>query len=404
MENNIYNGFNEPIPPTPEVDRITRILQSKAPPPPAMDEFASEAIMPEEAQYRPLDRFKEALSTGNRDAVNLDKKASMFFSDPRYKDAAIEWMAQHPDQIDPNNSYQVNTKLAEFSKISGYSNRQPLSPQQVSIQDLGNIASGKGTNYFGLKQADEKHLADLAASEALSQNRLSGGSDSATIQMYNLLKQKFPEMDEMTLIRMAQNKVGTNLEIDPNTGRARDIAGAATGLGNLEYGKDFGGASGTNAADLTGKPLIESAVVSARNIADLLSKQGLSDDQAMPLLDGLDSLNESTFDTPYANVAQVPAQFLDKYKDQTVAFDLMEQSRTNLAIPLAKALGVNPTDKDFNATLDSIFNVKSSKASRRAQIAALRRRIAARRANNPIQSGVGTSAGAGAGSDPLGIR
>ncbi len=143
----------------------------------------------------------------------------------------------------------------------------------------------------------------------------------------------------------------------------------------------------SNQSDLSYKPQIAASVKAAENMADMLSKQNIGDVQAMPLIDQLDQLNESTFDTPYANIAQVPAQFLDEYKNQTVAFDLMEQNRTNLAIPLAKALGVNPTDKDFQATLDSIFNIKSSKASRRAQIANLRTRISNRQANNPLNAG-----------------
>ena len=46
----------------------------------------------------------------------------------------------------------------------------------------------------------------------------------------------------------------------------------------------------------------------------------------------------------------------------------LRQLRLNLAAPLAKQLGVNPTDKDFENTLNQIFNENESKATRRAQI------------------------------------
>jgi hypothetical protein len=49
-----------------------------------------------------------------------------------------------------------------------------------------------------------------------------------------------------------------------------------------------------------------------------------------------------------------------------------------LAAPLAKQLGVNPTDKDFQASLDRIFDINASKSSRAAQIEALSNRIKSR--------------------------
>ena len=142
-----------------------------------------------------------------------------------------------------------------------------------------------------------------------------------------------------------------------------------------------------NQSDLEFKPKTAAATTTATNIADQLSKQSIADTQAIPLIDQLEALNEKTFDIPYANIAQVPAKLLPEYQDQTTAYDLMQQNRTNLAIPLAKALGVNPTDRDFNATLDSIFDISATKASRRAQIKNLKYRITNRLSHNSVAVG-----------------
>lgn len=61
------------------------------------------------------------------------------------------------------------------------------------------------------------------------------------------------------------------------------------------------------------------------------------------------------------------------------SFDLLKQARIDLAAPLAKQLGVNPTDKDFQASLDRIFDMGTTQESRAAQIQELQNRINQRR-------------------------
>ena len=90
------------------------------------------------------------------------------------------------------------------------------------------------------------------------------------------------------------------------------------------------------------------------------------------IFDELLSLNQGTIDAPYAEAFQ---PFLKVGgSDKATKLDLMKQARLELAAPMAKQLGVNPTDKDFQASLDRIFDATASKKSRAAQINSLRKR------------------------------
>lgn len=95
--------------------------------------------------------------------------------------------------------------------------------------------------------------------------------------------------------------------------------------------------------------------------------------EAAPLLKNLKDLNEGTIDSPYAGAFQPILKMTDSEKAKNL--DLMKQARLELAAPLAKQLGVNPTDKDFQASLDRIFDISSGKDSRAAQIKALTERV-----------------------------
>ncbi len=416
---------------TPEwQDRITQILGQNAPQPPQdpQQEFNS-ALNQYQSQYgvsqaqRPdlsaADRVSQGIAMGDSKSISLDRQAKLFVGDDSvaYRDM-MDFLHNLPHEIDPGNSFQTKTAMAQWAKQSGYNKRQqlaqpqdiapipqqlpqqqvtqqrgqqPLNPQQLSIQDMASIASGKGSDYFGRQQEDLKNLANVALLEGKASGGV-GGSGGVTQFVYNKTKaaleasgvQVTPQM-EQEIISAARNGLpkGSTITVNGQKIAIENILGTTDVLAAQELAKQ----DASNQSDLSYKPQIAASVKAAENMADMLSKQNIGDVQAMPLIDQLDQLNESTFDTPYANIAQVPAQFLDEYKNQTVAFDLMEQNRTNLAIPLAKALGVNPTDKDFQATLDSIFNIKSSKASRRAQIANLRTRISNRQANNPLNAG-----------------
>lgn len=119
------------------------------------------------------------------------------------------------------------------------------------------------------------------------------------------------------------------------------------------------------------------------------------DTEAIPLLESMLQQNKGTLNMPYAGNVQGVARFVAPEASKNL--DLMQQNRLNLAAPLAKALGVNPTDKDFKATLDRIVDVNATQESRDAQIRQLMRQIINK---NPEAAGlpkgtkqIGTSGG-----------
>lgn len=107
------------------------------------------------------------------------------------------------------------------------------------------------------------------------------------------------------------------------------------------------------------------------------------DTEAIPLLQSMIEQNKGTLPIPYAGNIQGAAKIFAPEASKN--FDLMQQNRLNLAAPLAKALGVNPTDKDFKATLDRIVDVNATQESRDAQMRQLMRQIVKR---NPVAAGL----------------
>jgi hypothetical protein len=74
-----------------------------------------------------------------------------------------------------------------------------------------------------------------------------GGSSSVFAQTMSAIDSD-PELAGLSTIekiRIAQNKIGTNLTFDKD-GNVTDMAGAAQGLGNLEYGKETGNQKAKN--------------------------------------------------------------------------------------------------------------------------------------------------------------
>lgn len=99
----------------------------------------------------------------------------------------------------------------------------------------------------------------------------------------------------------------------------------------------------------------------------------ITDANAIPMLKKMLEYNRKTIDLPYAEALQFGTRFMSP--EQADAFDLLQQNRLELAAPLAKQLGVNPTDKDFASTLNRIANLDATKAGRRRQIEGLLNRI-----------------------------
>lgn len=187
-----------------------------------------------------------------------------------------------------------------------------------------------------------------------------------------------------------------------DTDRMKDIElftkaydkGLVTGENGIEALQGYGQAAGGIAAQKAGateaaklqqqlgyKPSIEQAVATEKNKAELefapqievakkkatdvaSAKQSIS--TTTPLIQKMLDLNEKTLDVPYLDATQGTARILSP--EAANAYDEMQQARITLAAPLAKELGVNPTDKDFQASLDRIFNFNSTKEGRKQQI------------------------------------
>jgi hypothetical protein len=154
------------------------------------------------------------------------------------------------------------------------------------------------------------------------------------------------------------------------------------------------------------KPEDVPANAAAKKYAEEQGGQNAKADSAatstLPVIDQLRTFNSGTFSMPYADTAPVRGYtriFGDEQQQgMQKNMDLLKQARTDLAAPLAKELGVNPTDRDFQATLDRIFDSNASQESRSAQIDALEQRILARKTAR------GSSKTQRTDSDPLGIR
>jgi hypothetical protein len=127
---------------------------------------------------------------------------------------------------------------------------------------------------------------------------------------------------------------------------------------------------------VTPKPENMPGFKASQELAVDLAKGQANDQLALDPIQSLKGLNEKSFSS-FAGVKRVAGRFDPTgYSDEkTNATDALVQARTDLAAPLAKQLGVNPTDRDFQASLDRIFDLNTTQESRAIQINALEQRI-----------------------------
>lgn len=217
-------------------DRITQILQSASgsyAQPTSLNPPMMPNVMPDPiSQPIPIHiAVQQGVAAGHPGAVALDNKLKLWSNnDPEAYNSALEYMDKMPGEIDPTNSYQVNLALAQWHK-------QMPSPLQLGIQDLGQVAAGNASDYLGLQQKAVKNISDISAAESLAGYRAKGGSGGGTtMQVFKMLKEKYPEMDDMTALRIAQNKISQDTYVDPNTGVQSAIPGAPQALGELAAG------------------------------------------------------------------------------------------------------------------------------------------------------------------------
>jgi hypothetical protein len=159
-------------------------------------------------------------------------------------------------------------------------------------------------------------------------------------------------------------------------GEAVNLPGSVNAASNMAGAKQ----QAEKSVDLAMNPQIKYQ----EGVSEQNAKSDMAATSTLPIIDQLRQFNAGTFEMPYADTAPVRGYSRifgsadQQAKQQNM--DLLRQARTDLAAPLAKELGVNPTDRDFQATLDRIFDSNASQKSRAAQIDSLEQRILARKA------------------------
>lgn len=147
---------------------------------------------------------------------------------------------------------------------------------EPSLEDAGNSAlsslnSGKYVSSQSV--ADNRASESLKNLEALTKAQFmakGGGSGSVFAQTMEAINNdpSLASLSMMDKIRLAQNKLGTNLTMGAD-GKVADMNGAAQGLGNLAYGEKKGGELGTKQVQLQYNPLIAGGEADMRNASDI---------------------------------------------------------------------------------------------------------------------------------------
>lgn len=86
------------------------------------------------------------------------------------------------------------------------------------------------------------------------------------------------------------------------------------------------------------------------------------------IIDKMIGYNKGTLSTSYAGSMQPVTRVVNAKAAENMA--LLKQGRLRIAAPLAKQLGVNPTDSDFQNTLNQIFNENEDRATREKMLVA----------------------------------
>lgn len=263
-----------------------------------------------------------------------------------------------------------------------------MNPMQRDLTNLGVgllSASGPSRMPVGFGQAMAGGFRNAQAAEADAMDRalkerrsLSGGNIPAAVQLANEYEKAIAAGDARRAERLALfAKVYDKGVVPDGANGVSAMPGYAPTVAGIEGAKAGARQQAEKSVDLEMDPLI----AAAKRLAELDASAEYSDSMTMPIVNQLLSMNEKGFDMPYSGVGLPLARLVPdaSVQDKVGATELMLQARTDMAAPLAKELGVNPTDKDFQASLDRIFNINSTKESRRAQIQALVYRSQARK-------------------------
>jgi hypothetical protein len=266
----------------------------------------------------------------------------------------------------------------------------------MATADYGLLAGFKGIG-GAMRDAQAEALKNqLVQAQIAKASQVGGGNVPAPLQLANEYQRRLEAGDTHganLIMQFAKANPDKALALNPVTGAYEPLAGVVESMAEFEGAKAGAKQNAQNVSDLAYKPNIASGVENAQlnqkllmepqiNTANEIAKsetgKAVADKASIPILNRMLTLNQQTIDSRNPNLVQPFTQAVDS--KAATALDLLQQERLNLAAPLAKQLGVNPTDKDFQASLDRIFNVNSTKSSREAQIQNLLDQAQARQA------------------------
>lgn len=259
-----------------------------------------------------------------------------------------------------NQSPEKQQALGYLSNI--LSQKYGLPAEQVNAMLLGGIDPATLGKISMADLDRRKAEADILETQNKAAYYLKGGSTGdvpSPIQIANKIMElrAAGRAGDADLLERTAKISPKGYMTNPLTGALEPIPGYVKGEGDISKSKQAGKEAATIEA-IAPKALEEKKVA-----------LDISTRETMPLIADLLDLNAGTIDSPWAGAFQPITKMTAPEKAK--ALDLMQQARLEIAAPLAKQLGVNPTDKDFQASLDRIFDVNSSKPSRQAQIEAL---------------------------------
>jgi hypothetical protein len=261
----------------PYADRITEILQKRAQPynteqiglagessrlralageDKSVDQIL-EAIVRKPQQQQVEDStmlynmFEQQRANGDKQAEALAKRMEMFTGgDPEGNAIFLQELQNDPENIDPNNAFQVMTKLAGIAKKTGYTS-MGTQLKRAQINAANSLATSRASGGSGAHSVFSQTMAAIDADPELS---------------------KLPTIDK---IRMAQNRLGTNLTIS-NDGQVNTMEGATDALGSIKVAEKFGGKVGDKVAE---------QLIAKRQSAQDAQSSLYSNQQARQLLD-----------------------------------------------------------------------------------------------------------------------
>jgi hypothetical protein len=205
------------------------------------------------------DIFEQKRSQGDAQSKALFDRISMFTGgDPDGTAMFLNELHNDPEVIDPSNAYQIMTKLAGIAKKTGYTSLD----SQVK-------------------------RAQIASANALANQRQTGGGGSSVFAQTMAAIDADPNLKQLPTIdkiRMAQNRLGTNLTIGSD-GTVDAMTGAAESMGQIKKSEGFGRKVGElQGASFANLPKTEASLRSAEQKNTLVTSKI---DQIIPRVSGL---------------------------------------------------------------------------------------------------------------------